>query len=65
MCDIACNGQIGVEMCGAQKYDAILLDVVLPDADGVHRIKRLKECDERAPILCYLDLTALKIRRCA
>lgn len=47
---IAGNGKDGLELCKAQCFDAIILDLMLPDMDGLDICKTLRESDN-TPIL--------------
>jgi two-component system, OmpR family, response regulator len=49
--DVAHNGIDGVWLATEQTFDAIVLDVVLPDIDGVEVCRRLREADRWAPLL--------------
>ncbi|MBE9114474.1 response regulator [Lusitaniella coriacea LEGE 07157] len=54
---IACCGQDGLKIAKTQQPDAILLDVMMPDMDGVATFKRLQEQQETQHIPVIL-LTA-------
>jgi len=49
--DIAHSGEAGDEMASVNTYDAIVLDWMLPDRDGVAICRRLRESGLHAPIL--------------
>jgi two-component system OmpR family response regulator len=49
--DIAGSGEEAVWMAQAHAYDAIVLDVTLPDADGFATCRRLRESGVWAPVL--------------
>jgi DNA-binding response OmpR family regulator len=51
------NGARGLEVAAAEKPDAILLDVMMPDLDGPTTFKKLRENDATAAIPVLL-LTA-------
>lgn len=54
--DYASTGRQGLSLATSQHYDVIVLDVMLPDVDGVTVCKRLKQqCD---PLPAVLMLTA-------
>jgi two-component system, OmpR family, alkaline phosphatase synthesis response regulator PhoP len=54
--EIAADGKIALEMLGKERYDAIVLDVMLPEVDGFTVAKTLREAENFTPILM---LTAL------
>ena len=49
--DVAVNGEEAIWMAGATEYDAILLDVMLPDIDGFEVCRRLRDAEVWAPVL--------------
>jgi two-component system OmpR family response regulator len=49
--DIASGGLDAVEMAAENPYDAIVLDVVLPDIDGFEVCRRIRESGSWAPVL--------------
>jgi DNA-binding response OmpR family regulator len=49
--DVATDGKTGRELAEAFKYDLILLDLVLPQLDGISFCKQLRSCGDRTPIL--------------
>ncbi|MEO8290605.1 MAG: response regulator transcription factor [Gaiellaceae bacterium] len=49
--DVAVNGQDAVWMAQATPYDAIVLDVMLPDTDGFAVCRQLREGGIWAPVL--------------
>lgn len=55
ICDLAHNGQKGLEMLGINPYDFVLLDLGLPDLDG---LKLLQEAKKLNPDAAYIILTA-------
>lgn len=54
--DVATTGQDGEFMAATEPYDAIILDVMLPDQDGIITCKNLRRRGVTAPVLM---LTAL------
>lgn len=61
--DVAHTGHEGEEMALAKPYDAIILDVMLPDEDGVQVCRNLRRQGVRTPILMLtaLSTTANKV----
>jgi two-component system OmpR family response regulator len=49
--DVACNGRDALWMAGATAYDAIVLDVMLPDVEGFAVCRGLREREVWAPVL--------------
>lgn len=49
--DVVSNGVDGVWLATEQTFDAIVLDVVLPDIDGFEVCRRLRQADCWAPLL--------------
>jgi two-component system OmpR family response regulator len=49
--DVVSNGTDAVWLATEQEFDAILLDVVLPDLDGFEVCRRLRRADRWAPLL--------------
>jgi DNA-binding response OmpR family regulator len=54
--DVASTGHDGEDMAATQPYDAIILDVMLPDQDGTHVCANLRRRGVKTPVLM---LTAL------
>jgi two-component system, OmpR family, response regulator len=49
--DVAICGEDALWMAGATRYDAIVLDVMLPDMDGLETCRRLREAGVWTPVL--------------
>lgn len=49
--DVAGDGLTGYEMAAAEKYDAAIVDVMLPGLDGLSLIERLRSRGNRTPVL--------------
>lgn len=62
--DIAENGSEGLLMAGANDYDLIILDVMLPGMNGTEVCKKIRERDRRVPILMLtaVDSVESKVR---
>lgn len=54
--DVAHTGHDGEQMAASEAYDLIILDVMLPDQDGVQTCKNVRRRGVRSPVLI---LTAL------
>lgn len=46
----AMNGKEALEKVKTEKPDAVLLDILMPGADGIDTLKKMREHDERLPI---------------
>ena len=55
ICDLAHNARKGLELLGVNPYDFVLLDLGLPDLDG---LKVLQEAKKLNPDAAYIILTA-------
>lgn len=49
--DIAEDGEEGLFLAGANAYDAVVLDLMLPKVDGLTVLKRLRESGRQVPVL--------------
>jgi two-component system response regulator PhoP len=49
--DIANDGQEGLFMAESNEYDAILLDLMLPELDGMQLLRRIRKAGQRTPVL--------------
>jgi CheY-like chemotaxis protein/cytoskeletal protein CcmA (bactofilin family) len=55
-CDTSALGETAVDLAKRNKYDIILLDVMLPDIDGYEVIKRLRTAGVPTPVLLQSGL---------
>src|SRR5438093_8297548 len=60
--DIALSGESGDEMASVNAYDAIVLDWMLPDRDGIAVCQSLRESGLHAPILILTARDAIEDR---
>jgi CheY-like chemotaxis protein len=60
--DSAENGQEGLEMVSAAKYDLVLMDVQMPVMDGYTATARLRESGYRGPIIALTAHTLPMLR---
>jgi two-component system response regulator PhoP len=49
--DIAPDGQEGLFMAESNEYDAILLDLMLPQMDGMQLLGKIRNAGQRTPVL--------------
>ena len=49
--DVAGNGEIAAKKLGAKAYDLVLLDVQLPDTDGLTILRQLREQGNDVPVV--------------
>jgi two-component system OmpR family response regulator len=60
--DVAARGEEGLWMAQATAYDAIVLDVMLPDVSGFELCRRLREREVWSPILMLTARDAVEDR---
>jgi two-component system OmpR family response regulator len=60
--DIATSGEDALWMSQAHEYDAIVLDVMLPEIDGFETCRRMRAADVWAPVLMLTARNAIADR---
>ena len=60
--DLAATGLDGVWLATEQPYDVVVLDVMLPDVDGIEVCRRIRAVDDGTPILMLTALNAVPDR---
>lgn len=45
------NGQIGLELFEQRQYDLLVVDVIMPEVDGIELTRRVREINTDVPIL--------------
>jgi two-component system OmpR family response regulator len=60
--DLAAGGEEAIRMVGATDYDAVVLDVMLPDVDGFETCRRLRSDGAWVPILMLTARDAVEDR---
>jgi len=53
----AVNGRIGIAKFAAAKPDIVLLDIEMPEMDGLETLHELRKIDARVPIIMFSSLT--------
>ena len=53
----AVNGRIGLAKFVASKPDIVLLDIEMPEMDGLETVRELRKIDRRVPIIMFSSLT--------
>lgn len=56
---IACDGRAALELSARQAFDLILLDVMLPQVDGLEVARQLRRREEETPVLMLTARDAL------
>jgi two-component system OmpR family response regulator len=49
--DVARTGHAGIRLASANDYDAVVLDLMLPDVDGFEALRRIRSTDRWEPVL--------------
>lgn len=58
--DEASTGAEGIERCQRNDYDLILLDLVLPDMDGISVLRQLRDITERPAVVMLTGVGGVK-----
>jgi two-component system, chemotaxis family, protein-glutamate methylesterase/glutaminase len=53
----AANGRIGLTKFASLKPDIVLLDIEMPEMDGLETVRELRKIDTRVPIIMFSTLT--------
>ena len=51
--DQAANGKEAVEMVKAHKYDCVIMDIRMPEMDGIEALGKILSRDKKIPIIIY------------
>ena len=55
---IAVNGLEGVQMFSNQKFDLILMDIMMPVMDGFESTKKIRKIESNNPMLGHIPIIA-------
>src|SRR5690606_35826142 len=55
-CDIAKSGKEAINMAKQNKYHLILMDIQMPEIDGIETTKRIRSYDKEIPIIALTSL---------
>ena len=58
-CDVAENGVEALEMMKFYDYDAVVLDLILPDIDGFEVLSRIRKIKNTTPVIVLSGLNAV------
>lgn len=59
-CEIAGNGKVVMEKVSLDNYDLILMDVQMPEMDGLEATKMIRLCLETQPIIIAMTANAMQ-----
>lgn len=61
-CELARSGQKGLEHARAQKFDAILLDLMLPDMSGMELLRQIRGDGIQTPVIVLSAMSSVDER---
>jgi CheY-like chemotaxis protein len=61
LCDFAENGKVALQMCKNKKYDLILLDIMMPEMNGIEFLEHVENIDDiKSKVIVMSNLSAGK-----
>lgn len=58
--DVVVNGAEAVEACGKQHYDLVLMDVLMPELDGLEATREIRRRFEHQPLIVAMTANAME-----
>jgi CheY-like chemotaxis protein len=62
-CDIARGGEEAIRMANQNKYQLILMDIQMPEIDGIAATKLIREFDNKTPISAFTTLSKKEFKK--
>ncbi len=62
VCDLAKSLETARDCCAVQRYDAIVLDINLPDGSGLELLRNMRATKDRTPVLMLTALVSVDDR---
>lgn len=62
-CDLACNGNMAEKMLKKHKYDIILMDLLLPDINGVEIIKNFRSVNNETFVIAVTAFPKIEMEK--
>lgn len=56
--DLASNGKLAIQKMGFTQYDLVILDVEMPELDGIQTLKEMKQKNFTARVIMFSSFTA-------
>lgn len=49
----AASGKVAIQLIKKEAPDAVILDIMMPDWDGIETLKRIRRFDKKIPVLMF------------